>query len=97
MAKWSLHDFGETDLVFLQVNGLPVGLYIKESSEVFEKVHLWQRLFEHASITAESEAETETSLVSEDWRQLIIQDSVVHQGYKVDNISVSLATQLKNG
>ena len=84
-------------MVLLQVDGLPVGLNIKESGEALKEVHLWQRLFEHGSITAKGETETETSLVGKDSCELSIQDCVICQGNKVNYVSISLTTQLEYG
>ena len=40
-AEDRLDDFGESDLILLQIDSLPVCLHVKEPGKQLEEVHLW--------------------------------------------------------
>ena len=64
-------------LIFLQINRLPVGLYVQEPGESLEEVHLRERFFEHCRVATEGETEAQCPLVGEDCGELGVKCLVI--------------------
>lgn len=101
LAKRFAIDFvdnlGQTDLILLVFDRLPVGLHVEEAGKLFEEFHLGQGLLEHARVASEGKPNAQASLIREDLRQFRIQYRVVCQCDQIDHVGVSFTAELEDG